>query len=119
MEFTDEIGKAVEDVALIYLGTPYTDTFNCLDFVRAVYKRVGLTTPPSNLNVIHDQLSSPPIGYVIFLRHKQATAERKVTHVGIVISGRRVVHCSFYFGRRVVITDLDELLKMYDLSVVS
>jgi cell wall-associated NlpC family hydrolase len=118
MEFTDYAGRTIEKIALTYRDVPYTNTFNCLDFVRAVYARAGLTAPPSKLNIVHEQLADPPVGYVIFLRHKQASAERKATHVGIIISSRRVIHCSFYFGKKVVITDIDELLKTYDLTVI-
>ena len=112
---TVEEAERIEGFALSYLGCKYeAGIFNCKDFVQAVYRDVGIAYPPLSLNVSKDELLNPPIGHVLFLKHKEST--RQVSHVGIVISGRRCIHNSRYFGGQVVVTPLEELFKIYDLS---
>lgn len=119
MEFTDDVSRLIEEIAITYLNAPYTKSFSCVTFVREVYRRAGLTVPPSSLNITLEQLKDPPIGYVIFLRHRSVgEGEMRVTHVGIIISGKRVIHCSFFFGKKVVITNVDALLEVYDLATI-
>ena len=105
--------NGIEQVALKYLGRKYEKGFRCMDFVRLVYKEVGMTLPPVALNVKPADISDPPVGHVLFLRHIYAPSKIGYTHVGIIISGRRCIHNSYYFGGKVVVTPLDELLQWY------
>lgn len=105
----------IERIALKYLGRAYESRFRCLDFVRAVYAEMGMTIPPVRLNVKPVDLTNPPVGHVLFLRHKQAARKEGYTHVAIIISGHRCIHNSYYFGKKVVITPLDELLACYEV----
>jgi len=109
------IAGQIEAEAMQFLGTPYARDFNCMTFVRAVYRAVGLTLPPMALNVTTADLVNPPIGYVLYVQHKQAP-RRGYSHVVIILPRRRCIHCSYYFGRKVVITDLDELMALYDIA---
>lgn len=106
----------IERIALTYLGRKYESGFRCMDFVRRVYAEAGMTVPPVRLNVKPAGLADPPVGHVLFLRHKQATGTKRYSHVAIVISGRRCIHNSYHLGGRVVITPLDELLTLYNLA---
>lgn len=103
--------------ALRYLGKEYDRShFNCLTFARLVYEKVGLKLPPIQLNITPLQLTDPPLGYVLYLKYKQSKSTGKFTHVGILIGNRECIHCSYFFGGKVVITRLDELFGVYELA---
>ena len=99
------------------LGRPYSEAYKCLTFVRDVYGAVGLTLPPIVMNVRREQLENPPVGFVLYLRRKskRSATSTRFTHAGIIIPERSLIHCSYYFGKKVVISDLDEVLEIYDL----
>lgn len=86
-----------------------------MDFVREVYLKNQLTLPPLSLNLTPEELLNPPIGHILYLRHKQASPGRNFTHAALILPERKAIHASYYFGMCVVITDLDELMKIYDL----
>ena len=117
MELAEEQGKQIEEVALSYLGREYRIDFNCRDFVEMVYSQVGMPMPLRRLNITREELENPPVGHIIFLRHKGAPRHKVSTHVGIIISGKRCIHNSYYFGKQVVVTSFEELFKVYDLAI--
>lgn len=110
-------GHAVVSTALQYLGRAYTSTFTCIDFVREVYLAHGWTIPPPTLNIRADQLlDNPPIGFVLYLRLKTSGHTEGWTHIAIVISADTCIHCSYFFGKRVVLTPTAKLLALYDVT---
>lgn len=111
-----EKAEQIVAVARTFLDRPYTKDFRCMDFVREVYRRVGLTLPPIERNLTVDDLKNPPVGFVLYLLHKENTFDRKYSHVAIILPGRTCIHMSYYFGGRVVITDLDTFLEIYHLA---
>lgn len=111
-----ELAKKIEKESLMYLGEPYTTEFKCMTFVRIIYGKLGLALPPLSHNVRPEELSNPPVGYVLYLRRRASKSGKAITHVAIIISERRVIHCSYYFGKKVVITPIDEILNMYEIS---
>lgn len=106
----------IERIALTYLGRKYEPGFRCLDFVRCVYAEAGLTVFPVTRNVRPEELANPPVGHVLFLKHRQASKERRCTHAVIIISGGRCIHNSYYFGKKVVVTPLDQILSLYEVA---
>lgn len=112
--FGREEGEKIISTARTYLGRDYTRSFNCLDFVREVYRAHGLTVPPPFLNLRPEDLSDPSPGYVLYLRHKTFSGDGW-THVAIIASSESCIHCSYYFGRKVVITSIADMLSMYNV----
>ena len=111
MSLTKKQAQRIEKIALRYLGRKYRSRFRCQDFVCAVYREVGISVPTRRHNVTREQLKNPPLGYVIYLKHKRER-EKPSTHMGIIVSGKRCIHNSYYFGKWVVITPLEELFKV-------
>lgn len=112
---SDDITKKAREL----LDTPYNSlSFNCLHFVRAVYTEVNLSLPPLKMNPGLDDLRSGlvPPGHVLYLRHKRDDTKRRFTHAAIVMEDKKIIHCSYYFGEKVVISDIDEILSLYDLA---
>jgi hypothetical protein len=110
----DIIGKACE-----LLNAPYDSrSFNCLHFVRVVYAEMNLSLPPLRMNPGLDNLrsGSVPSGYILYLKHKRDDTDRRFTHAAIVMENKKVIHCSYYFGEKVVISDIDEILSLYELA---
>ncbi len=104
--------------ALRHLGREYDRVhFNCLTFVRLVYENVGLKLPPLRLNILPSQLTNPPVGFMLYLKHKTASKDRRFTHVAIVLDNCTCIHCSKFFGNAVVITEYEKLFEMYDLAM--
>lgn len=104
------------------LGKRYAPDFRCVDFVRAVYEKIGITipkilnmAPPKDFNIEARQLSHPPIGHIMFLRDRFDTRKHRIwTHVVIIIEGDACIHCSIFYGQKVVKTPLELLYKRYD-----
>jgi len=113
---SQEQAEQIVKIALSCLGQPYRDIFKCTDFVRQAYNQVGLTIPPPTLNLKLDDMHSPPIGFVLYLKRKASQVDRRVTHAVLILPERKCIHASYYLGITIVITELDELLKMYDLA---
>jgi len=98
--------------------------FKCIDFVRIVYRAVGITIPrlgpwcpPSDFNIGEEELADPPVGHLMFLKDRtDPRTESAWTHTVIIVPGRKCVHCSLFLGEKVVITPLEELWQRYDFA---
>ena len=114
-----EVREHIKAVAIRFLERPYSKEFNCKHFVQAVYKEVGIPYPPLRKNLTVEQLENPPVGYVLFLAHKDPRIRRgrRSTHVAIVFSEEKCIHNSGFFGNQVVITPFVELFELYDLAI--
>ena len=112
----------VTEIAQSYVGIPYIPyQFECVDFVREVYRHVGIeipllpkSAPPAEFNINAEQLAEPPIGYLMFLKNPKDRRLRAWTHVAIILSKETCVHCSYYFGKRVVISTFEEVFQKYE-----
>lgn len=123
MYLSEEVRRKIIETALTFLGQPYSPSFNCIDFVREVYARVGIQIPkispqitPRRCNILREDLKDPPFGHIIFLRDLQDDRPRSWTHVGILLPEKKCIHCSLFFGQKVVISALDELFKRYHFA---
>lgn len=122
MELNTEERAVVVSTALSYLGRPYNRKFQCIDFAREVYRTVGIEIPklsgdrpvPQDINIRHDDLVNPPIGHMLFLRRKGTRSTRLWTHAVIILPGSNCIHCSHFFGGKVVISSMGEILAFYD-----
>ncbi len=111
-----EVVSKLVETAMTYLGRPYSGDFKCLDFLREVYRTVGLTLPPLAKNLTFDQLHDPPVGFVLYLLHKENTFDRNYSNAVLILPDRNCIHASYYFGNAVVITELDLLFEIYDIA---
>jgi cell wall-associated NlpC family hydrolase len=123
MDLQPEQQELVVATALSYLGQSYGKEFRCVDFVREVYKVLGIKIPrlstqpvPQWINIHSEDVSDPPAGHLIFLRRKETGAARHWTHVVIALPERQCVHCSHFFGRKVTISPLEDILALYDFA---
>lgn len=113
---SSELGHMIVETALRYLGRPYDrENFKCFHFVREVYTLLGLKPPPLSENLTVEQMLDPPIGHLLYLKHKEDTKQRRWSHVAIVISKEEVIHNSLWFGEKVVISKLSEILELYTI----
>ncbi len=124
MQLTKDQTKRVVEVALSYLDHPYIPRkFECVDFVRAVYANIGIImpkfasySPPVAFNVEIQVVSDLPIGHPIFLRDKHDPRKRAWTHIGIIFSKNECIHCSLFWGRKVVISSFEEIFERYEFA---
>lgn len=123
MNLTLKQQTQVVKTALTYLGTPYEKNFTCADFVRAVYREIEIEIPilstapvPQWMNITRDELEGLPVGHLMFLRHKKNQGPRSWTHVVITLPERKCIHCSYFFGGKVVISSLVEIFEVYDFA---
>ncbi|MDB4983931.1 MAG: hypothetical protein JWM20_110 [Patescibacteria group bacterium] len=115
----------VIETAMSYLEHPYSkEIFNCVTFVRAVYKSADIDIPLLNpgppafeLNISRWQCDDPPVGHMIFLKDPlDPRKERAWTHIVIALENKTCIHCSLFFGRKVVISTLDEIFARYEFA---
>ena len=109
-------GNGIIASARRYLGRPYQEDFTCLDFVRAVYAEHGLSVPPASLNLDAADLADPPIGFVLYLRRKAYIGTRTWTHMVLIASATECIHCSRFFGGKVVLTPLRHIRAIYEVT---
>ena len=103
-----------------------SNDFNCIGFVRFVYRKVGIeippilirTAPPREFNITRDQQHNPPLGHIVFLRNRFSLKEyRKWTHVVISLGDDNCIHCSCFYGMIVIISSLNQILhERYDFA---
>lgn len=122
MNLTPEQAEKIVTIAQSHLGTAYGPGFKCIDFVRLVYKSVGIyippvvcDVPPADFNITTEQLSNPPIGSIIFLLNKKEKRERNWSHVAIVLPNKLCIHCSLFKGG-VIISSLEEIFQKYNFA---
>jgi hypothetical protein len=113
---TDEQRQAIVTSAIGFLGRPYEEGFKCTDFIREAYRHAGLTLPPPHMNLSLRDLDDPPIGYVLYLKHKEHGGSRRLTHAVILLPDRMCIHSSYFFGMKVVTTALDDVLAVYEIA---
>ncbi len=122
MNLSDFESRRVVKIALSYLGTHRSQTFKCVDFVRKVYKEIGVviprllsSSPPKEFNITREDLAKPPVGHLIFLKDRNDSRNREWTHVAIILPDNYCIHCSFFYGEKVIIFSLKDLFeKRYD-----
>lgn len=126
MILTEAEIKKIILVAFSYLGHKYENGFDCIGFVRSVYRHIGIDVPlisgtippPKEFNITEDQLCNPPIGHTIFLKDRYDPRKERVwTHVVIVLPNSQCIHSSIFYGEKVSISDLREIMeKRYDFA---
>ncbi len=125
MEISHGLGEKIVAHARTYLGTAYTASFRCVDFVRLVYANFGIKIPklrpcmpPRNLNVSLDQIDNLPLGHPLFLKDREdPRTKRAWTHVVIITGPDTCIHCSIFYGEVVVESSIQEMLKdRYDFA---
>jgi len=119
------ISNRILEIATEYLGRDFDyEKFNCVHYVREVYFRVGIVLPilvrgeypPPDFHLSHEEFSLMPLGHSVFFKRKTSMSDRYWTHVGIIFSTSEIIHCSWIFGDKVVITSLPEFFEVYDLA---
>ena len=121
MNLTRGKREAVVVLSTRHLGKKWSKNFNCLTFVREVYREVGVeiplvyshTLPPKDFSISVDNLNSWYEGDILFLKRRGYAGERTWTHVGITLPGEKLIHCSEYFGGQVTITPKEEIFSFY------
>ena len=116
--------QKITEIAQSYIGKPYLpNQFECADFVREVYKRIGIevpllakSAPPVEFNITTEQLAEPPIGHLMFLKNPKDRRQRSWTHVVIILSRKTCIHCSFFFGKKVVVSTFEEIFQRYEFA---
>ncbi len=111
------IGQRVVAFAKTFLGEPYSyRNFNCWHFIGTVYAECGVSMPRGTpIKPIIDFSDPNTIGELVFLRRKTDTRKLSHTHIAIYIGDGRVIHCTFYLGKAVVISTLEDIFAVYDI----
>jgi cell wall-associated NlpC family hydrolase len=124
MNLTREQVEIIISEAISNLGKPYSKDFDCVRFVRLVYEKAGIKIPllkshlpPNEWNISREQICDPPVGRLIFLKDPyDPRKNRSWTHVVIILTKQSCIHCSLFFGRRVVISTIGEILERYNFA---
>ncbi len=120
MSINSKKRRKIVDEALSHLDRIQGDDFKCVDFVREVYAACGITipkisptlAPPRKFNTTIDKLKNPPIGIIVFLKDRfDLRINRTWTHLIISIGNGECVHCSKFYGGKVTISNIQEILE--------
>jgi cell wall-associated NlpC family hydrolase len=122
MILTKKKREIIVQTAKKYLDIPYSKTFDCIAFVREVYRAVGIEIPPLTAHTIpaalmlsNEDLKKHCVGHLLFLKDRaDPRTERTWTHVVIILENNHCIHNSIFYGRKVVITALEEIRKRYE-----
>ncbi len=107
--------ERVMKVARSLIETQYDRAdFNCRHFVEKVFKDAELEISYVRFEE-YGSLNEQHMGQVLLLVRRSVKHLRPISHMGI-FSDHGLLHCSYYFGRAVVETSLEELFEVYDLS---
>ncbi len=124
MFLSESLSTSIVTTACTYLNHPFDyEKFNCVHFVISVYENVGISVPRLSRNgypltdfhLFSDEFAVMPIGHSVFFKRKTKVSTRIWSHVAIVVSPYELIHCSRYFGGKVVITPKEDFLGVYDL----
>jgi GTPase len=124
LELTQNQIEEVVKTAVSYLNHPYDSRkFDCVNFVRAVYRKIGIEipplkscAPPACLNISIKQVNDPPIGRMMFLKDRNDPRKERVwTHIVIILTKETYIHCSLFFGRKVTISSFNDMYSKYDV----
>ena len=102
-------------IALFFLGTKRRDDFKCSQYVNKIYRLARIPVWSHFKNINPDQKNNPPFGEAIFLLEKGIRSKRW-SHVAIALPFGFVIHLSYYWGEKVVITNLQKIWERYDLA---
>jgi hypothetical protein len=111
--------------ALHYKGREFDwDTFNCVHFVRQVYKDVGIELPllrrellpPKEFHLNEKQFRDMPVGHSVFFKRRAKETERTWSHLAIILAPCKLIHCTRHMGNGVIISDTSDFLKIYELA---
>lgn len=123
MSLTYPQSRRVVEVALACVGRNHEPGFGCVDFVRHVYLQIGIKipllspeTPPREYNITRSMLNNPPNGAIVFLKDPTDLRLREWTHVAIALPEKKIIHNSIFFGRRVTVLTLAEVLTVYEFA---
>lgn len=125
MILTPDVSRRIITVAQGYLNRSFDyHNFNCIHFVREVYGLVGITLPlinreglpPAKFHLSEIEFRKMLLGHSVFFRRKSSMSPRLWTHVAIIFSESELIHCSLFFGKKVVVTSVDEFFKIYSLT---
>jgi len=102
-------------IALLFLGTKRREDFKCSQYVNLVYRLARIPVWSRFKNITHDQKNNPPFGEAVFLLEHGIRGKRW-SHVVIALPFGFVIHLSYYWGKKVVITHLQKIWEKYDLA---
>ena len=70
----------------------------------------------SSIKPIIDFNNPAEVGKLILLKRRNDKSSRPYTHVAIYIGNHRVIHNTFYLGKMVVISTIEEILVVYKFA---
>ena len=118
--------RKITNIARMFLGRPYGEEFDCIEFIRAVYRSADvhipkispLAAPPYEFNIRKEELKNAPEGNIIFLKDRyDPRKERKWTHAVIALRHGQCIHNSIFYGSKVTISDIETIMKdRYDFA---
>ena len=122
MKLTQEQVEIIISESISHIGRPYSNDFDCVKFIRIVYEKAGIEIPllkshlpPKELNISKEQITNPPVGHLMFLKDPcDPRKHRSWTHIVIILTKQSCVHCSLFFGRKVVISTFREIFERYN-----
>lgn len=99
--FSFSSSRAISEIALQFMNVPYlwggktVFGFDCSGFVQTVFKIAGIALPrdafqQAELGKVVDFLQEVQPGDLAFFHN----AEERITHVGIILSPTKIIHCS-------------------------
>ena len=126
MILSEALSRQIIAVTQKYVGRFFDwDTFNCVHFVREVYREVGIELPrlvrgklpPQDFHLSKERFESMPLGHSVFFRRRTSISDRSWTHVAIIAGRDQLVHCTRHLGNGVSISSTLEFLNVYELAL--
>ncbi len=113
LERIQKIAPQLVEFAKSFVGKDYSYLdFNCAHFIRMVYGKFNI---PILVNATIEPIvnfnDSSEVGKMVLLKHRKYQSR----HMAIYIGENQVIHNSFYFGKKVVVSNLGDVLKVYCL----
>jgi hypothetical protein len=102
------------------LGESYVKGYKCHDFIRTIFHEVGMSTNFFDYQMLpYEEIwKEEAVGGLLFLHRKETKISKKITHIGIILPGHKLLHYSRWMGTerifKVLCSSFEEVFSVYD-----
>jgi hypothetical protein len=102
------------------VGKRYVKGYKCHDFIRTIFHEVGMSTNFFDYPMLpYEEIwEEKAVGSLLFLHRKETKVSKKITHIGIILPGHKLLHYSRWMGVEIVFevlcSSFEEVFRVYD-----